>query len=159
MKILSGFLLMICCFSGFAQDKKAQALTLIISKQESDWNKNDINAYVNSFSDDAVLINFLGSFWKGKAEIMKQFQIINECCIKPTQVRLDVLDTRFLNDVSAIIHIKETLTAKEDYLVPGGVIKKGNINYKFITAVFVKEKPAWKVLSMQVTQVVPLPPR
>lgn len=159
MKILFGFMFMFCCSSGFAQDKREEKLKTIISKQETDWNKNDISAYGNSFSEDAVLINFLGLFWKGKTEIINQFRMINECCIRPTHIKLDILDVKFLSDASALTHLKETLTAKEDYIIPGGVVKKGTVNHKFITAVFIKEKTEWQILSLQVTQVVPLPPR
>lgn len=59
----------------------------------------------------------------------------------------------------AIVYIKELLTAKEEYQVPGNIIKEGTVNHKLITAVFIKLENTWKIRSMQVTQVVPLPPR
>jgi uncharacterized protein (TIGR02246 family) len=143
---------------GYAQTSNEQVAS-VLTKQERDWNNNDLESYAGSFSEDGTLINFLGLYWKGKTEILKQFQFINECCIKPTQIKLDILDTFFLSETAAVAHIKETLTAKEDYQVPGKVVKKGSIDHKLITAVFAKEKDAWKILSMQVTQVVPMPPR
>jgi hypothetical protein len=50
------------------------------------------------------------------------------------------------------------LTAKEDYAIPGGVVKKGTVNSKFITAIFEKKNSVWKIASMQVTQL-NVPPR
>jgi uncharacterized protein (TIGR02246 family) len=143
---------------GYAQTRNEQVASLL-TQQELDWNNNDLESYAGSFSEDGTLINFLGLYWKGKTEIIKQFQLINECCIKPTQIKLEILDTYFLSETAAIAHIRETLTAKEDYQVPGKVVKKGSIDHKLITAVLKKEKDAWKILSMQVTQVVPMPPR
>jgi len=137
---------------------KDEELKKIISQQESDWNKNDMKAFSNAFSEDAVLINFLGMYWQGKENIITQFSHINDCCIKPTSVKFDWIDSKMLSENAAVAHIKETLTAKEDYAVPGGVVKKGAVNTKFITAVFEKKDQIWKIASMQVTQV-NAPPR
>ena len=127
-------------------------LQKIIQQQEADWNKNDMKAFSAPFSDDAVLINFLGMYWKGKENIITEFSHINECCIKPTSVKFDWIDSKSLTENAAVDHIKETLTAKEDYAVPGGVVKKGSVSTKFITAVFEKKDATWKIVSMQVTQ-------
>ena len=158
MKKLFIFIFLILNGCSFAQTQEEQ-LSIIIAKQEADWNKNDMNAFASSFTEDGILINFIGLFWKGRTEIINQFKQINECCIRPTHIKLDIVDTKFLSDNSAVAHIRETLTAKEDYNVPGKVVTKGSVDHKFITAVFVKQNDYWKIISMQVTQVVPLPPR
>ena len=112
-----------------------------------------MKSFSEAFSDDAILINFLGMYWQGRENIVLEFSYINECCIKTTSVKYDWIDSKFLSVNSALAHIKETLTAKEDYAVPGGLIKKGTVNTKIITAVFEKKNNAWKIVSMQVTQV------
>jgi len=137
---------------------QADDLKKIITQQESDWNKNDMKSFSSVFSEDAVLINFLGMYWQGKENIITQFSHINDCCIKPTSVKFDWIDSKILSENAAVAHIRETLTAKEDYAVPGGVVKKGAVNTKFITAVFEKKNDVWKISSMQVTQV-NAPPR
>ncbi|CAM3565047.1 SgcJ/EcaC family oxidoreductase [Flavobacterium chungbukense] len=151
MKALYLFVFVCSATIGFAQNKD-EVLQKIIKKQEVDWNKNDMKSFSEAFSEDAVLINFLGMYWKGKEEIITQFSHINDCCIKPTTVKLDWIDSKFLSENAAVAHIKETLTAKEDYAVPGGIVKKGTVNSKFITAVFEKNNAVWKIVSMQVTQ-------
>jgi len=157
MKAICLLIVMLSTTTVLAQNKE-EALKKIIEQQELDWNKNDMKSFSQAFSDDAVLINFLGMYWKGKQEIITQFFHINECCIKPTAVKLDWIDAKFLSENAAYAHIKETLTAKEDYAVPGGVVKKGTVNTKFITAVFEKQNSSWKITTMQVTQV-NAPPR
>ena len=132
---------------------KNDELKKVITQQESDWNKNDMKAFSNAFSEDAVLINFLGMYWQGRENIITQFSHINDCCIKPTEVKFDLIDSKIIAENAAFAHIKETLTAKEDYAVPGGIVKKGTVNTKFITAVFEKKNSTWKIVSMQVTQV------
>ncbi|RZK04372.1 MAG: SgcJ/EcaC family oxidoreductase [Flavobacterium sp.] len=158
MKKLVLFFLLLLNSYCFAQNSY-QEMKKIIDKQESDWNKNDMTSYANSFTEDGKIINFLGFFWKGRNEIINQFRLINECCIKPTQIKLDIIDSRKLNDQTEIVYIKETLTAKEDYNVPGKIVKKGSVDYKMITAVCVERDNIWKVVSMQVTQILPLPKR
>lgn len=151
MKVLYLFVFVCSATIGFAQSKD-EVLQKIIKKQEVDWNKNDMKSFSEAFSEDAVLINFLGMYWKGKEEIITQFSHINDCCIKPTTVKLDWIDSKFLSENAAVAHIKETLKAKEDYAVPGGIVTKGTVNSKFITAVFEKNNAVWKIVSMQVTQ-------
>lgn len=157
MKALYLFFLLCTTAVSFAQNKE-EALRQIVQQQEAAWNKNDMKSFSESFSDDAVLINFLGMYWKGKEEIITQFSHINDCCIKPTAVKFDWIDAKFLAENAAVAHVKETLTAKEEYGVPGGVVKKGTVNTKFITAVFEKKNAVWKIASMQVTQL-NLPPK
>ncbi|WP_316794978.1 SgcJ/EcaC family oxidoreductase [Pedobacter agri] len=156
-KLLLIILLLVSHF-GYAQNDN-KMITSIIARQESDWNRNDMSSYAMAFSNDAVLINFLGLFWRGRDEIVEQFKLINECCIKPTRVMFEVKDIRTLNQNTAVAHINETITAIQDYNVPGKTIKKGTIEHKIITAVFLKDKTEWKIISMQVTQIIPLPPK
>jgi uncharacterized protein (TIGR02246 family) len=156
MKAIYLLIVMLSTTIVLAQNKE-EVLKKIIQQQELDWNKNDMKSFAQPFSDDAVLINFLGMYWKGKEEIITQFSHINDCCIKPTSVKLEWIDAKFLSYNAAFAHIKETLTAKEDYAVPGGLVKKGSVNTKFITAVFEKQNNSWKITTMQVTQVNALP--
>ena len=156
MKVL--YLLLTVLFTSAVAIAQTEDLKKIIEQQELDWNKNDMKSFSQAFSEDAVLINFLGMYWKGKENIIAEFSHINDCCIKPTAVKFDWIDSKILSENTAVAYIKETLTAKEDYAVPGGVVKKGTVNTKFITAVFEKKANAWKIISMQVTQV-NAPPR
>ncbi|WP_316759948.1 SgcJ/EcaC family oxidoreductase [Pedobacter aquatilis] len=80
MKKLMLLFLVILSIDCWAQTSQEE-INKIVIKQESDWNKNDMLSYANSFTDDATLINFLGLFWKGKGEIITQFKLINDCCI------------------------------------------------------------------------------
>ncbi|RYY52457.1 MAG: SgcJ/EcaC family oxidoreductase [Chitinophagaceae bacterium] len=125
----------------------------LVEKQQADWNRNDMAGYASAFSEDAVLVNFLGMYWKGRKEIAAQFALINDCCIRPTAIALEWAGSKEFSADVVVGHLKETLIAREDYAVPGGVVKKGSVNHKYITAVFQKNQGQWKIASMQVTQV------
>lgn len=152
MKTLYFVIILLYCSVAIGQSEEKE-LKSIIEKQEADWNKNDMKAFSSAFDENAVLINFLGMYWKGRENIIEQFSRINDCCIKPTLVHYEWVYFKLISENAAFAHIKETLTAKEDYAVPGGVVKKGTVNVKYITAVFEKKNAAWKIASMQVTQV------
>lgn len=158
MKMKVIYVLLTALFTSAVAIAQTDDLKKIIQQQELDWNKNDMKSFSQAFSEDAVLINFLGMYWKGKENIITEFSHINDCCIKPTAVKFDWIDSKILSENTAVAYIKETLTAKEDYAVPGGLVKKGTVNTKFITAVFEKKANTWKIISMQVTQV-NAPPR
>lgn len=157
MKTIYLFLVLLSTSTLYLAQSTENELKKIIDRQEMDWNKNDMKSFSQAFSADATLINFLGMYWKGRENIVEQFAKINECCIKPTSVKYEWMDSKILSPNSAYATIKETLTAKEDYAVPGGMVKKGTVNDKIITAVFEKTKNTWKIVSMQVTQVSPMP--
>ena len=153
MKTICVFLLLLFTSYNLSAQSRTVELEKIIEKQEADWNKNDMKAFADAFSDNAILINYLGFYWQTRDTIEEQFSIINDCCIKPTWVKFELIDANFLDKNVAIVYIKETLTAKEDYQLPGATIKKGSIDYKWVTAVFEKKTDVWKIVSMQVTQI------
>lgn len=153
MKSLFFLVLMVFALTNVSAQIKNDELKKIISQQETDWNRNDMKSFSEAFSNDGVLINFLGQVWTGKEMIVDQFSKINDCCIKPTAVKFDVSDVKFIDDKTAIAYIRETLIAQQDYQVPGATVRKGSVDKKMVTAVFQKIAESWKIVSMQVTQV------
>lgn len=153
MKSLFFLFLMVFALNNVSAQNKTDELKKIISQQEANWNRNDMKSFSEAFSDDGVLINFLGQVWTGKKMIVDQFSKINDCCIKPTAVKFDVSDVKFIDDKTAIAYIRETLTAQQDYQVPGATVRKGSVDKKMVTAVFQKIAESWRIVSMQVTQV------
>ena len=101
--------------------------------------------------EDATLINFVGSLWKGRNEILSHFKLLSECCLEPTSLKFEFKQARFLTPDIAIVYTKETLFADKDYDVPFRKYKKGDIDYKWKIDVFAKENDEWKVKSTQMT--------
>lgn len=93
-------------------------LKKIITQQETDWNNNDINAFARAFSEDATLINFLGMYWKGRGNISEEFSKINDCCIKPTSVKYEWIDSKFLHESVAVAHSAKRSPRKKIMLFP-----------------------------------------
>ncbi len=70
----------------FAQNNTndEKAIKNIIKQQEAAWNKHDWEAFSSYFTADATLINFIGQFWKGRADIIAHFKLLGSCCLEPT---------------------------------------------------------------------------
>ena len=85
--LITGCLLLSIC-SLYAQNDRTieKSIQTILQKQEEAWNKHDINAMSNYFTDDATLVNYLGMFWKSKAEIQENLRRINDDVFKHTSI-------------------------------------------------------------------------
>jgi len=48
------------------------------------------------FTDDGMLIDFAGQFWKGRNEILAHFKSLSRYCLEPTSLTFDVKMSDFL---------------------------------------------------------------
>lgn len=137
----------------FAQSNATDATSIkAVKKQQEDaWNKHDWETFSDYFTDDATLINFIGQFWKSKRDIIEHFKQLSDCCLSPTSLRFEVKNIRFITPDIAVVYTEETLFADKDYNVPFRQYKKGDIDYKMLTDVFVKQNNEWKITAAQLT--------
>ena len=137
----------------FAQNSKTDEMSIkaIKSQQEAAWNRHDWDAFTTYFSDDATLINFVGQYWKGNREITEHFKQLNACCLSPTSLKFEVKNIRFLTPEIAVVYTEESLFADKDYDVPFHQYKKGDVDYKMMTDIFVKQDGEWKITAAQLT--------
>ena len=153
-KVFITCILLVNMYTLFAQnDKVAEAaIKTIIQKQEDAWNKHKlIEMGTPYFAEDATLVNFLGMFWKSKAEIIQNLSRINEDVFKHASIRFDLKELKFITSDVAIANIEEEFTVEEDYTDVGQQYKKGDKNYKMITNVFVRKNNQWLITSSQLT--------
>ena len=137
----------------FAQSNATDETSIkaVKKQQEAAWNKHDWETFGSYFTDDATLINFIGQFWESKSEIIAHFKQLNDCCLAPTSLKLEVKNIRFLTPYIAIVYTEGSLFADKDYDVPFHKYKKGDIDYKILTEVFVKKNDEWKITAAQLT--------
>ncbi|MEO7487287.1 MAG: SgcJ/EcaC family oxidoreductase [Ferruginibacter sp.] len=150
--LITGCLLM-SITSLFAQNDITieKSIRSVIQKQEEAWNKHDIDAMSNFFTDDATLVNFLGMFWKSKAEIAENLIRINEDVFKHTSIKYELKQIKFVTNDVAIANLEEQFNVVEDYADMGQQYKKGDKNYKLITNVFVRKNNEWLITASQLT--------
>jgi uncharacterized protein (TIGR02246 family) len=152
-KSLIIFFLLVNIYAPRAQNKTADeiAIKTIIQKQEEAWNRHDVKGMGAYFSDDATLVNFLGMFWKSKAEIIQNLSRINEEVFKNTSIRFELKKLKFITNDVAVVNLEEQFTVEEDYTDLGQLYKKGDKNYKLITNVFIRKNNEWQITASQLT--------
>lgn len=137
----------------FAQNSSNNeaAIKTVKKQQEAAWNKQDWEAFSSHFATDATLINFIGQFWKGRADIITHLKALSDCCLSPTSLTFEVKSIRFLTSEIAIVYTEEILYADKDYDVPFHQYKKGDKDYKMLTDIFIKKDNEWRIIAAQLT--------
>lgn len=137
----------------FAQNNASDEASIraVKKQQEVAWNEHDWNTFSRYFTDNGILINFVGQFWEGRDDILSHFRQLGDCCLSPTSLKFEVKNIRFLTPEIAIAYSEETLFADKDYDVPFRKYKKGDVDYKMLTDLFVKTNNEWKIISTQLT--------
>lgn len=150
--LITGYFLL-SIYSLSAQNDKAveKSIQSILQKQEDAWNKHDIDAMSVFFTDDATLVNFLGMFWKSKAEIQENLRRINEDVFKHSSIKLSLKKLKMITPGVAVANVEEQFNVEEDYTDIGQQYKKGDKNYKLILNVFIRKNNAWLITASQLT--------
>jgi len=128
-----------------------KSIRSILQKQEESWNKHNVEAMSSYFTDDATLVNFLGMFWKSKAEIHENLIRINADVFKHTSIKLSLKQLKVISPDVAITNVEEQFNVEEDYTDIGQQYKKGDKNYKLIMNVFIRKNNEWKITASQIT--------
>ena len=152
-KILLTGCLLLSIYSLSAQNNNAteKSIRNILQKQEEAWNKHDIDGMGAYFTDDATLVNFLGMFWKSKAEIQENLRRINDDVFKHTSIKLSLKKLKVITPDVAVANVEEEFDVEEDYTDVGQQYKKGDKNYKLIMNVFVRKNNEWQITASQLT--------
>ena len=152
-KILITGCLLLSIYSLSAQNNSAteKSIQTIVQKQEEAWNKHNIDAMSAFFTDDATLVNFLGMFWKSKAEIHENLARINEDVFKHTSIKLSLKKLKIVAPGVAVANVEEEFDVEENYTDLGQQYKKGDKNYKQIIDVFIKKNNEWQITASQIT--------
>ena len=137
----------------FAQNdtKDEMAIRKVIQQQGDTRNKHDWETLSSYFTDDGILINPVGQFWKGRNEILAHLKLLSVCCLEPISTKVDVKNIRFLTPDVAIVYTEVTEVANKDFDLPFHQYKKGDTDYTWKTDVFMKKNNEWKITSRQVT--------
>ncbi len=152
-QILMTGCLLLSIYSLSAQNDRAieKSIQTILQKQEEAWNKHDMDAMSAFFTDDATLVNFLGMFWKSKAEIQENFRRINDDVFKHTSIKLSLKKLKVITPGVAVANVEEQFNVEEDYTDLGQQYKKGDKNYKLIMNVFIRKNNDWQITASQLT--------
>ena len=130
--------------SAIAADKAVEekAIRQVAKDYETLWNKHDMNAFSNLFTDDAEWVNVVGMVWRGKAEIMKAHRAVHETYFKNRSVLVDDMTVRFIRPDVAVAIAKWKV---DGFDAPDGRhFDKGT---DVSTLIFAKQNGKWLIAS------------
>ena len=93
-----------------AQVDDEAAIHAVQDRQADAWNRHDAAAYARLFSEDGDVVNVLGWWWRGRAQI--ESKLTNAFAFVFHDSRLTITETsmRFLSPTIAVAHVRWTMT-------------------------------------------------
>jgi uncharacterized protein (TIGR02246 family) len=76
------------------------------ARQQDAWNRHDANAYAALFADDGDVVNVVGWWWKGRAEIEHQLTAAYAVVFRDSRLTITDVQVRFLARDLAIAHVR-----------------------------------------------------
>ncbi len=119
----------------------------VIAFQEA-WNHHDMKAMGDVFTEDANLINVLGTRWQGRAEIVKALGVYHRVMFQNEQIHLDKITIRMLTLNVAVAVAVQTGSGEE--IMPDGH-KDVPSGSQLDAFVLVRRDGVWKVTQLQNT--------
>jgi len=97
--------------SASAGQGKDEALVRKTAMQQADaWNRHDAKAYAALFAEDADVVNVVGWWWQGRAQLEAKLTQAHSRMFKNSALTFTDVQVRFLDPRTAIAHARWTMT-------------------------------------------------
>ena len=153
-RMLPGFLLLVLSASphvvssGDHSPDEAVIRNLETQQQEA-WNRHDAKAYANLFTEDGDVVNVVGWWWKGRAEIEQKLAAAYAYVFRESTLTITEVKVKFLTPQIAVAHVRWSMVGArtpQDILEPRQGIQ---------TQVLQKWEGKWLIAAFQNTNGVP----
>ena len=122
----------------------------VMAFQEA-WNHHDMKAMGEVFTEDADLINVVGTRWQGKADIVKALSVFHREMFKNEQIYLAQITIRSITpNVAVAVAVQ---TGSGEMVLPDGLGPRKPLGEQLDTFVLVNHEGVWKVAHGQNTTV------
>ena len=113
-------------------------------------NRHDAGAYASLFAEDGDVVNVLGWWWQGRAEIKDKLSDAFAWVFRDSTLNIEEVHIRFLDAATAVVHVRWTLDGAK---VPPGapVPPRQGIQLQVLR----KAEGRWLIASFQNTNSVP----
>jgi uncharacterized protein (TIGR02246 family) len=153
-RMLPGFFLLalIACpqaaFSAEHSQDEADIRKLQTRQQEA-WNHHDAKAYASLFAEDGDVVNVVGWWWKGRAEIEQKLAAAYTYVFRESILTITEVEVRFLTPQIAVAHVQWSMVGAKT--PPGMAEPRQGIQ----TQVLQKRDGKWLIAAFQNTNGVP----
>jgi uncharacterized protein (TIGR02246 family) len=76
------------------------------TRQAEAWNRHDAKDYAKLFTEDGDVVNVLGWWWQGRAEIEKKLTEAYVFVFRESTLAINEVDVRFLTPQIAVAHVR-----------------------------------------------------
>jgi len=118
-------------------------------RQQEAWNQHDAKAYASLFTEGGDVVNVVGWWWKGRAEIEKKLTDAYAFVFKESTLTVTDVQFKFLTPEIAVAHVKWTMTGAR---TPKGIPEpQQGIQIQILQ----KQAGKWLIASFQNTNSIP----
>ena len=134
---------------GAARDRDEVEIRDLQTRQADAWNRHDAKAYADLFTEDGDVVNVVGWWWKGRAEIESKLTAGFAFVFAESTLVVTDVQVRFLSPEFAVAHVRWTMTgARTPPTIPEP--REG-----IQTQVLRKTSGRWLIASFQNTNAIP----
>jgi uncharacterized protein (TIGR02246 family) len=134
---------------GAARDRDEAEIRDVQTRQAQAWNRHDGKAYADLFTEDGDVVNVVGWWWKGRAEIESKLTAAFAFVFRDSTLTITEVQVRFLSPEFAVAHIRWTMTGAK---TPPGIPEP---RQGIQTQVLQKTGGKWLIAAFQNTNAVP----
>jgi uncharacterized protein (TIGR02246 family) len=132
-----------------AQTTDDAAIREVQTRQADAWNRHDATAYANLFTEDGEVVNVVGWWWKGRAQIESRLTDAFAFVFRDSRMTIADVQTRYLAPGLATTHVLWTMTGAKT--PPGIPEPREGIQLEVLKKIDGK----WLIYSFQNTNGVP----
>ena len=135
-----------------AQRQDDAAIHQVQSRQAAAWNSHDAAAYASLFTLDGDVVNVVGWWWRGRAEIESKLRAAFALVFRDSKLTITDVQVKFLTPEIAVAHVRWTM---EGAKTPTGIPEP---RQGIQTQVLKKQAGTWLIAAFQNTNSVPETP-
>ncbi len=135
-----------------AQHRNEAEIRAVAMRQGDTWTRHDAKAYAALFTEDCDVVNVVGWWWKGRAELERKLTAAFTYVFRESQLTITDVQVRFLSPDVALAHARWTMTGAR---TPAGIQEpRAGVQ----TLVFTKQVGHWLIAGFQNTHSIPEQP-
>jgi uncharacterized protein (TIGR02246 family) len=151
---LSGLILILLAVlpgTAFSQDRTQDETEIraLETKQQEAWNHHDARAYASLFTEEGEVVNVVGWWWKGRAEIEKKLTDAYAFVFRESVLTITDVKVKFLAPEIAVAHVLWTMVGAR---TPKGIPEP---QQGIQIQVLQKQTGKWLISSFQNTNSIP----
>lgn len=124
----------------------------VAGRQAETWNRHDARAYAALFTEDCDVVNVVGWWWKGRAELERKLGAAFSFVFKESTLSIGEVEVRFLSPDIALAHVRWSMVGAR---TPTGIPEPRE---GVQTLVLTKGTGQWLISGFQNTHSVPEQP-